>query len=296
LVLLELVVAPIEIQAPAHFAHAGDLDTKSASTDPRKAGFERTDVDIDLRECEFIQPAAVLWSVVYGLLAAQQGGCCRLLVPENLGVAIYLKTAGLFGILQESGVEVDDQGIGSLPAQQLILPITQFATESEVDKLANAAGERLTAAGLGAANIYSVVAEVFAELAMNAAQHSESGIGAFGLIQFYQSEGEQRFICAVADGGIGIRRSLESNPTLKRQAYQDWIAIDLALQEGISRMASNRRGIGLFGVAEEMAKPGRQLIVHSGIGLLRTYGGGLPKAVRSPMRFPGTLVSASIPT
>jgi hypothetical protein len=31
-----------------------------------------------------------------------------------------------------------------------------------------------------------VVAEVFAELAMNAVQHSRSEIGSFGLIQFYQ--------------------------------------------------------------------------------------------------------------
>jgi anti-sigma regulatory factor (Ser/Thr protein kinase) len=290
------VYAPLEIQAPAHFAHAGELDPRSASIDPRKSDFANTDVDIDLRGCDFIQPAAVLWSVVYGLLAVQHGGNCRLLIPENLGVAIYLKAAGLFEILQKSGMQVDDQSVGSPPASQLILPISRFATESEVDKLANAAGEHLSTAGLGVANIYSVVAEVFAELAMNAAQHSESEIGAFGLIQFYQSEGEDRFICSVADGGIGIRRSLESNPALRMQAYQDWVAIDLALQEGTSRTGSNRRGIGLFGVADEMTKPGRQLIVHSGIGLLRTYGGTIPKAIQSPMCFPGTLVSASIPT
>jgi hypothetical protein len=100
----------------------------------------------------------------------------------------------------------------------------------------------------------------------------------------------------VADGGIGIRRSLESNEALRRRAYSDWTAIDLALEEGTSETGSSRRGIGLFGVAEEMAKPGRELIIHSGIGLLRTGGGATAEATRSSVCFPGTLVSASIPT
>jgi len=285
----------MEIVAPARFVHAGNLDPRSASEDPRKANFPARNVDIDLRECEFIQPAAVLWCAVYGLLAARNASC-RLLVPENLGVAIYLKSVELFKILQENGVEVDDRGIAGRAAAQLILPITRFNTETEVDKLANAASDRLTAAGVGAANLYSVVTEVFAELAMNAVQHSQSEIGSVGLIQFYQSDAGERFVCAVADGGIGIRRSLESNVDLRSRATYDWTAIELALEEGISGTGSNRRGIGLFGVAEDMAKPGRQLIIHSGIGLLLTGGGAAVDAMRSSVRFPGTLVSASIPT
>ncbi len=285
----------LEIEAPAHFVHAGNLDSRSASEDPRKGNFSPRKVDIDLRDCEFIQPAAVLWCVVYGLLAARNASC-RLLVPENLGVAIYLKSVELFRILSESGVEVDDRGLGGSPPTQLILPITRFNTETEVDKIANQATDRLTAAGVGAPNLYSVVAEVFAELAMNAVQHSQSEIGSVGLIQFYQADAGERFVCAVADGGIGIRRSLESNPDLRSQATYDWTAIELALEEGISGTGSNRRGIGLFGVAEDMAMPGRQLIIHSGIGLLTTGGGAAAKAMRSSVRFPGTLVSASIPT
>ncbi len=131
---------------------------------------------------------------------------------------------------------------------------------------------------------------------MNAVQHSQSEIGSVGLIQFYQSDAGERFVCAIADGGIGIRQSLESNAALRSRATYDWTAIELALEEGTSGTGSSRRGIGLFGVAEEMAKPGRQLIIHSGIGLLLTGGGAASDATRSSVRFPGTLVSASIPT
>lgn len=166
-----------------------------------------------------------------------------------------------------------------------------------MDRIANQASDRLSTAGVGAANLYSVVAEVFAELVMNAVQHSQSEIGCLGLIQFYQSESGERFVCAVADGGIGIKASLESNPDLRHRATYDWTAIEMALEEGISGTGSSRRGIGLFGVAEDMAKPGRQLIIHSGIGLLRRTGGGArSEATRTPVRFPGTLVSGSIPT
>jgi hypothetical protein len=282
--------------SPISFVHAGDLDPRSASEDPRRLDFREREVDIDLQACEFIQPAAALWCGVYGLLAAKRNSSCRLLVPENLGVAIYLKSMELFRILQDSGVEVDDRGVGSGAATRLIIPIAQFTTETEVDTIASQASERLSAAGVGAANLYSVVAEVFAELAMNAVQHSQSEIGCLGLIQFYQSESGERFVCAVG-GGIGIKASLETNRDLRRRATYDWTAIEMALEEGISGTGSNRRGIGLFGVAEDMAKPGRQLIIHSGIGLLRRTGGGARSgATRTPVRFPGTLVSASIPT
>ncbi len=287
----------MEIRVPANFAHTVELDPRSASEDPREATFAERNLDIDLRDCEFIQPAAVLWCAVYGLLAVQKKVTCRLLVPENLGVAIYLKSVELFRMLHDAGVEVDDRGVGGggRPAARLILPITRFNTESEVDKIANDASARLTAAGVGASNLYSVVAEVFAELAMNAVQHSKSEIGSSGLIKFYQFDAGERFVCAVADGGIGIRRSLELNPDLRSRATYDWTAIELALEEGTSETGSTRRGIGLFGVAEDMAKPGRQLIIHSGIGLLRTLG-GTGETTRSSVRFPGTLVSASIPT
>jgi len=110
------MLEPMEIEAPAHFVHAGDLDPRLASKDPRRANFSEPYVDIDLRKCEFIQPAAVLWCLIYGLLAAQINSTCRLLVADHLGVATYLRSVELFRILQESGVEVDDREVGGRPA------------------------------------------------------------------------------------------------------------------------------------------------------------------------------------
>ena len=149
---------------------------------------------------------------------------------------------------------------------------------------------------MGSANLYPVVSEVFAELALNAAQHADSEIGGLGFIQFYDSQsGDTRFICVVADGGIGIRRHLERNPALADKVAYDWDAIELAIEEGVSGTGLKTRGIGLYGVADELRKPGRRLVIHSGIGLVQIRDETQEEAQRSTL-FPGTLAAATIVT
>jgi anti-sigma regulatory factor (Ser/Thr protein kinase) len=285
----------MRIPAPESFWHAGDLSQRFASDDPRLATFRERSVDIDMRTCRFVRPPAVLWCAVYSLLAVARGSVCRLLVPENMGVCVYLKSLGLFRTLQEAGVDIDDRGVDVRPDPQLILPLTGFREEAQVEELANQALDALTRAGLGSANLHPLVSEVFAELALNAAEHSESEIGAFGFIQFHEFQEGRRFICAVADGGIGIRRSLEQNPELRDLVPYDWAAIELALRERVSGTGVMTRGIGLYGVAEDMRKAGRKLIIHSGIGMLETSEEMESRATRTTL-FPGTLAYASIPT
>ena len=199
----------MEIVARQDFWHAGNLIWPFGSPE---ADFLEDEVDIDLRKCEFIRPPAVLWCVVYPLLAKRRGSPCRILVPENMGVCIYLKSLGLFQILQENGIDVDDRGIPQKHDPQVVLPLTRFDTQTQAEELANKALDSLIDLGLGAANLRPLVSETFAELALNAVEHAESPIGAYGLIQVYEFRHGQRFLCGVADGGIGIRRSLERKP------------------------------------------------------------------------------------
>lgn len=283
----------MDIQTPPRFDHPGDLSQRYASNDPRKETFAEPNVRIDLRECEFVRPAAVLWCAIYPLLCKERSSKCELLVPQNLGVCLYLQSVGLLACLQEGGVEVDDRGIGKRDDPQVVLPLTRFQTEDNVEELANRALDSLNQRNLGAANLRPLVSEIFAELALNAVQHSESAIGALGFIQFYQTERGRRFVCAVADGGIGIRRSLERNPTLRERVTYDWDAIELALRERVSGTGEPTRGIGLYGVAEDMKRPGRRMIIHSGIGMLITSEEVETNSRRTAL-FPGTLVYASI--
>ena len=277
------------------FRDARSLRGVSGTRDPRDEVFNEAHVDLDLRECSFVRPAAVLWCIIYSLLARRRGSDCRLLVPENVGVCVYLKSIGLFGILHDNGVEADDRDIPARHAPQLVLSLTRFDSEPEVEQLSNQAYDNLHGLSLGAANVYPLVSEVFAELAMNAVQHAQSPVGAYGLIQFYDFGSGPRFVCGVADGGMGIRRSLARNPALRDRVVYDWVAIELALRERVSGTNDPTRGIGLYGVAEDMRRPGHHLVIHSGIGSLQTTEDMQTDARRTKL-FPGTLAYASIPT
>ena len=93
----------LRILPPKNFRHAGNIPSWSWR-DPRLNDFEPVTVLIDLRRCQFVWPSAVLWCACYGLLVRNHGRECELIVPEDLGVATYLKSTGLFSTLKEAGV------------------------------------------------------------------------------------------------------------------------------------------------------------------------------------------------
>lgn len=282
------------IQAPGHFEHADRLPAGLIRDDPRQVK-PLDEVVIDLRYCGFVRPPAALWCLVYALSVIRARQKCELLVPEDIGVARYLKAIGLFDLLKTGGVAVDARDILPGQAEQIAVKLQRFDTEADVDRMANEALENLSRYGLGAPNVRPLVVEAFAELANNAVQHSQSPIGAFGMVQYYEPQLNPRFICAVADGGIGIRRSLEQNPSLRGRAYYDWTAIELALQERVSGTGDPTRGIGLSWIAEGMRQPGRHLLVHSGLGIV-SQTEELEREARRGTLFPGTLGFASIRT
>lgn len=276
------------------FRHAGDLSGRLDKLDPREPSFDAAQVDIDLRDCDFVLPPAALWCMVYLALATQRGARCQLLVPKNTGVCIYLKSLGLFDMLKDCGVVVDDRGIGARDDPKTILPFTRFATTAEASGVTNRAFERLQSAQVGAANLTSVVTELFSELALNAVQHGESEVSAFGCVQFYESERGSRFTCTVADGGIGVLASLRRNEDLRSRVNYDWDALELAVRERVSGTGDPHRGIGLYGVSEDVRRPGRSLLLHSGLGSLE-INEDVESSARRTRLFPGTLAFLSIP-
>ena len=73
-------------------------------------------------------------------------------------------------------------------------------------------------------------------------------------------------MCAVADGGIGIRASLLKNPDHAEKVQNDWQAIQYALEENIS-VRGNTRGLGLSHIVELVLPPNRELNVSSVLAL-----------------------------
>lgn len=281
----------LEIRAPRIFAHAGVLPPQLASRDPRDPDFLEDAVRIDLSDCDFVYPPAVLWCAVYAALVRRLGVACELLVPVNRGVASYLKAVGLFSTLAEIGVGIDEQGISPADKSQIVLPLSRFSSISESECLAgDVIRDKLSSSGKVAGNLNSIISDAFAELGNNVAQHADSPIGAAGVVQFYDTGQGQQVWCVVADGGQGIRASMSKNRELSPYTCDEWTAIGYALRENVSRTGATDRGFGLFQIARDYGAIGQNFIIHSGRGEMVLT----KQTKQSKVTFPGTLSATKV--
>ena len=283
----------MEIIPRPNFKDARNIPARLSRHDPRSDGFKEREVIVNLRECTTVSPPAALWCAVYLLLARQRGSDCTLIAPEDPKVAEQLADLGLLELLQPAGVNVFSER-GATSDTNVLLPLTGFRNTTEAEDLTNRIHLSLTESGRGTASINHVIYETFSELANNAAEHSNSEIGAYGLVLLGTSEGEIRLICGVADGGIGIPTSLLRNPLHEEYSHYEWSAMERATEELVSGTLDSYRGIGLYETVEKARTPGRELIIHSGAGII-IKGKKLTTRITSTKLFPGTMVYLSIP-
>ncbi len=289
-------MSALEISVQGQFGHVGNLvGYQVSNNDPRRDDFDWDSVRIDLSQCEFVRPAGVLWCTIYALLVAERVVPCELIAPVRLSIANYLNDLGLFRTLKDAGVDVDYDAPPNFDRWQLVLPITQLGSISGVEELENTVIENLESHNLSSVNVHTDVAVAFAELANNAVEHAESSVSAFGLVQFYEWD-PPRFVCAVADGGIGIRSSLQKNPEYAQLALTDWNAIDYATLESVSGTQDSLRGMGLHHIVNDILPPNRELNINSGIGFLHVGGGAEPTRTSRSNLFPGTSAFINVPT
>ena len=158
-------MAPLEISAQRRFSHTGDLlGYQVPGNDPRRDDFDWDSVRIDLSSCEFVRPAGVLWCTIYPLLVAERGIPCEVVVPSQPSIATYINDLGLFSLLKDTVVDVDYSAPPNIDRWQLVLPITQLASISNVEELENAVIENLEGRNLSSVNVHTDVAVAFAEL------------------------------------------------------------------------------------------------------------------------------------
>jgi hypothetical protein len=287
----------LEIVAPENFRSVRSfqsLNIKAVGHDPRYADFEFDQVTLDLRNCSVINPRAAMWCLIYLLLARQAGMACTVRLPANNRAYSNMHTTGVAKILRDAGVALENTGPIS-NTSDVVLPATRYSTIFDAENTTNIALDRLVATGHSSANIFTLVTEMFAELANNAAEHSESPIGSFGLIVYLGSGKKRRLVCAVADGGIGIKNSLTRNTDHVQKAFREWSAINHATRERVSGTGDSSRGIGLSGIESDLTRFGYEADIPSGIGIFRTRRDLSRYVGRAHRLFPGTLGVLSIP-
>ena len=257
--------------------------------------FDEPEVIVNLTDCTIIRPPAILWCAVFLLLAENRGSHCSVKFPKDPAVSGYLQSSGLDQILQDKEINLQTFGPNGCHSADIVLPLTRFDSTTEAEDLTNQIHYKLSESGKGSVNVYEVVYETFSELANNAAEHSSSQIGSYGFVQFNVTGRGSRFVCAVADGGVGIKTSLLRNPFHEKYGHYEWEAMERATEELVSGTSDSYRGIGLYETVSKMRIPGRELIIHSGTGIMNK-GEKLTTRINGTQLFPGTMVYISVPT
>lgn len=284
-------MSTLHIVPQRDFRHVGRIPNWDLR-DPRAEAFDPGRVHIDLSQCQRIQPAAVAWCVIYGLLVRWRDRPCILTLPTDRAVAGILQAAGAIDQLQAAGVEVRGDVPDSLPRQTVVLPVSRLRTETEAELLENAVYNALLGPQSPAPDLAAIAGGHFAELAANAVQHGQSPIGALATVQAVGHNGERQLVVAIADAGIGIQASLHQNALHYYAVPNEWMAISHATGELVSGTADPNRGLGLYEARTSALGSGTALTIHSGAGILHISGrDGL--VARRSNTFPGTLVQMS---
>lgn len=212
--------------------------------------------------------------------------------PEDKNARRLLGRVGVTEALQTVTQVGGEELGGTVQDHYPIIPVTNFRTPSDVDKLGERLEEDFTTTGPFAANLLGDVYTCLTEGANNVVEHACSPVGGFAMVQgrHFEAFGRRHHYIeiAVGDPGIGIAKSLG--------LLSDQEAIVKAMEEGVTSTAEPTRGAGLYWIEDAASKGlARVVMVHSGQGsVLR--GSGVEAIARDvPCTFGGTLLTVILP-
>ncbi|MEJ5945551.1 hypothetical protein WDZ17_09635 [Pseudokineococcus basanitobsidens] len=242
---------------------------------------------VDLSGCRWVDPAHLVGVAAVAARHAGAGTRLRVVGPSQPEQRRYAARMHLGRVLDDLGVAHDlVDVVPELERTQDLLEVRRVVSEADAVALARLVHAR-TATGdpVAAEALFTGVAE----LAANVADHARAE--GYVAAQVLPAAGCVRF--AVADGGLGLRRTLAV-----RGARGSRHALHLAL-DGTSRLDDPTRGMGLVTVAQEVGRLRGSLFLASGTAAVRSSSGRpgarlvrADSALRSP--FAGTLVEAVV--
>lgn len=156
-----------------------------------------------------------------------------------------------------------------------LVPLQRIVDMRVARELATALGDFLEGQlGAGSTSVLRFARFVFEELGANIVQHSRASGTGFGLAQAWPARSEFQF--AFADAGVGFLSSLQENPELTGRIEDDGEALQIALEERVSKRGLGNIGIGLSLLRDLADRLGGNLFAASGEALLhrRTIGAG----------------------
>ncbi|HEX9582088.1 MAG TPA: ATP-binding protein [Gemmatimonadales bacterium] len=256
---------------------------------------------------------ATQWASPYGLVGLLAAGHAELerrhersllTLPGDRDVAHYWARAGFLQYAPEY-FELHGKAPKVQPAAEsdVLLEVTPVRGADDVHGVVERIQERAAAIltrelGLEAQATMGF-AMALSESCQNIVEHA--GTGGWVAVQTYhwrRTLKRRVVVIAVADAGVGFRRSLE--PTQAKRFGDRWgdaSALEAALIQGVSRFRDPGRGQGLAGIRRYLSRWAGKLSVRSGtarIAIVPPWDDDVPLADGLP-DFPGSQVLMIIP-
>ncbi len=207
---------------------------------------------------------ATHWASPYGLVgllaagqhAAEQGGQRPLLtVPTDRDVAQYWARSGFF---EQAAEWFELHGkvprVPTSQASDVLLPITPVRGSDDVHQVVEMIQDRSAAILSGELGLDVTATMGFAMALSEACQNivEHAGTSGWVAVQAYHWKrrlGRKVVVIAVADAGVGFRRTLEATQAASfGDRWNDGTALEAALFQGASRFRDPGRGQGLAGI------------------------------------------------
>jgi len=234
------------------------------------AGEER--MLFDAHAVKWASPYALLGLLVAGQSAVEKNGIQpQLTVPTDRDVSSYVGRTGFYEYAAE-WFEIHGKTPQSKVrrASDVLLEITPVRGSEDVHGVVGVIQERASAILTGELGLESQATLGFgmalSEACQNIVEHAEtSGWVAVQTYEWRRRLGRRVVVIAVADSGIGFRRSLKATEGRKYgDRWNDATALEAALMHGVSRFPDQGRGQGLLGIRRYVTRWDGRLSVRSG--------------------------------
>lgn len=253
------------------------------------------------------------WASPYGLtgmLAAAQwfgenrGEKPLFTVPGSEDVKRYWARTGFFRYAPEF-FEIHGKvpKIGPEEESDVLLNVTPVRAASDVHEVVGRIQEGAARILAGELKLEAKATMGFAMALSEACQNivEHAGTGGWVAVHAYtfrRKLGRRVVVIAVADSGVGFRRSLEGVQARRYgDRWDDGTALESALIQGISRFRDPGRGQGLAGIRRYLARWEGKISIRSGTARLSIVPGwddDVPLSEHLP-EFPGSQVQIVIP-
>lgn len=238
-------------------------------------------VFLDLRDLEMLHPStsAVLAALLERCSRHEfYGPTSEVRPPQRPAVRnAVARLHGYQGLLAASGVTGSAGRVGSR--------VSQFEDEAGARMVSRELTEAL-AAGCDVDDLaIRAIRTCLDELCDNVIHHAESDLGGFASGRGWRRP--PRFEVALADLGIGVRRSLNKNPSYA-DVDDDVAALKRAVELGVTSTPDRNSGYGLPVTRDLLDANGGLLVIKSGWAELAL--GSEDEVFKSDAEFPGTLV------